>query len=157
MRYLQYKGLLERENKKSLKKIMYETCIVEGLNASLGAKKLGIAKEVFVYWRKYYRFEKRQLLFDQTVEDIKNLKHLYAGEVKDTDLNRPFTHQEKESLDGLEEAIERTVEYYKYLHYKSEGLAIETAKLPLYEFSRDVVENYREGNLTKELKTQAES
>jgi hypothetical protein len=156
MRYLQYKGLLERENRKSLKKIMYETCIVEGLNASHGAKKLGIAKEVFVYWRKYYRFEKRQILFDQTVEDIKSLKDLYADEAKDVDLKRPFAHQEEKSLQGLEEALERTVEYYKYLHYKSEGLAIETAKLPLYEFSKNVVGSYRDGSMLDDLNAQAE-
>ncbi|WKA53784.1 hypothetical protein [Planococcus shixiaomingii] len=156
MRYLQYKGLLEREFKKSLKKIMYETCVVEGLNAPLGAKKLGIAKEVFVYWRSFYRLEKRQILFEQTVEEIKNFKSLYADQANSVELNRPFSHQE-ESLEGLEEAIERTVEYYRYLHYKSEGLALETAKLPLYEFSQSVVNNYREGTLLSELKHSAET
>ncbi|TWT04905.1 hypothetical protein [Planomicrobium sp. CPCC 101079] len=147
MRYLQYKGLLERENKKSLKKIMYETCVTEGLNASLGAKKLGIAKEVFVYWRKHYRLEQRQILFDQTVEDIKKYKSLYADEAKSIDLDRPLLHQDEKSLQGLSEAIERTVEYYKYLHYKSEGLALETAKLPLYKFSRNVVDSYYDGKI----------
>lgn len=152
MRYLQYKGLLERENKKSLKKIMYETCVVEELNASLGAKKLGIAKEIFIYWRKYYRFEKRQILFDQTVEDLTNLKSLYAADAKTIDLERPLFHQDKNSLQGLEEAIDLTIDYYKHLHFRSEGFAFETAKLPLYEFSKDVVNSYREGTLINELK-----
>ncbi|PSL31637.1 hypothetical protein B0H99_11119 [Planomicrobium soli] len=152
MRYLQYKGLLERENKKSLKKIMYETCIVEELNASQGAKKLGVAKEVFVYWRKYYRLEKRQILFDQTVEDLDNLQSLYADDVKGLDMNRPLLYQGEKSLQGLEEVIERTVDYYKYLHFRSEGLSLETAKLPLYEFSKDIVHTYREGVLENELK-----
>lgn len=156
MRYLQYKGLLERENKKSLKKIMHETCVIEGLNASQGARKLGVAKQIFVYWRKFYRFEKRQILFDQTVEDIKNLKLHYAEEITHLDLNRPLEHQEGESLEGLEEAIERTVEYYKYVHYKSEGLALETAKLPLYKFSKNVIDSYRENSLLKELQHSAD-
>lgn len=70
MRYLQYKGLMEREYKKSLKKIMYELCVEQQLGASEGAKKLGIARELFVYWRQYYRFEPRQILFDETVQKL---------------------------------------------------------------------------------------
>ena len=70
MRYLQYKGLMEREHKKSLKKIMYELCVEQQLGASEGAKKLGVARELFVYWRHYYRFEPRQILFDEIVEKM---------------------------------------------------------------------------------------
>ncbi|TWT27932.1 hypothetical protein [Planomicrobium sp. CPCC 101110] len=156
MRYLQYKGLLERENKKSLRKIMYETCVIEGLDASSGAKKLGIAKEIFVYWRKHYRFERRQMLFDRTVENIGNYKSLYAEEAKKNESDR-HPRQGEKTLQGLEEAIDQAVDYYKYLHYKSEGLALETAKLPLYEFSKNVVINYRDGALIDELKPSAES
>ncbi|MGI2327483.1 hypothetical protein [Planococcus sp. YIM B11945] len=151
MRYLQYKGLLERENKKSLKKIMYEICVVEGLNATRGAKKLGIAKEIFMYWRQYYRFEKRQLLFDQTIEEISELKYTYADEVENYDFKKPLEYENEESVQGLDEVIKRSIEYYKFLHYKSEGLAIETAKLPLYEFSHHVVEGYRNKTLKEEI------
>jgi hypothetical protein len=156
MRYLQYKGLLERENKKSLKKIMHEICVVEGLNATQGAKKLGIAKEIFMYWRRYYRFEKRQLLFDQTIEELSELKYTYEDEIKKIDLKRPLEHEREESVEGLEELITRSIEYYKFLHVKSDGLAIETAKLPLYEFSRYVVEGYRNKTLLDEVANRSE-
>lgn len=135
---------------------MYETCVVEGLDASSGAKKLGIAKEIFVYWRKHYRFEKRQMLFDRTVEDMGNYKSLYAEEAKTFEADRHLLQGEK-TLQGLEEAIERAVDYYKYLHFQSEGLALETAKLPLYEFSKNVVVTYRDGTLINELNPSIDS
>lgn len=81
MRYLQYKGLMEREHKKSLKKIMYELCVEQQLGASEGAKKLGIARELFVYWRHYYRFEPRQMQFDEMVE---KLTYYSVGEVDES-------------------------------------------------------------------------
>lgn len=61
---------------------MYQICIVDKLNAVEGAKKIGIAKEVFVYWRHSYRFEERQQSFDQTIEDLKNRPALYDDEIK---------------------------------------------------------------------------
>lgn len=78
MRYLQYKGVVEREYKMSLKKVMHQLCVDENLNAVDGAKKLGIAKEIFVYWRNYFRLEERQLLFDQTVADLMHLQDRYT-------------------------------------------------------------------------------
>lgn len=153
MRYLQYKGLIEREYKKSLKKIMYEICVVKGLNASDGAKSLGIAKEIFVYWRHHYRFEKRQLLFDQTVKDLSSLQDLYAEDIKAINLDKPLEFEEEESVRGLEEVIVHMIDYYKYLHYNSDGLSLETAKLPLFQFSHNVVERYLEGDLSEEAKS----
>lgn len=65
----------------SLKEILYEMCVEEALNAVEGPKKLGIAKEVFVYWRHSYRFERRQRLFDQTIEDLNNKSIISTDEV----------------------------------------------------------------------------
>ncbi|MBZ5200505.1 hypothetical protein HU147_04660 [Planomicrobium chinense] len=152
MRFLQYKGVIEREYKKSLKKIMYELCVEQGLSASQGAKKLGVAKELFVYWRHHYRYERKQLLFDQTVKDIDMLEGRYAEDAKSIHLNKAFQHEDEKSLHGLEELIDHMIDYYKMVHYNSKGLAIETAKLPLYEFSRGVVERYRQGDLLAEAK-----
>ncbi|MFD1862193.1 hypothetical protein [Planococcus chinensis] len=151
MRYLQYKGLIEREYKKSLKKIMYEICVEKGLNASDGAKSLGIAKEIFVYWRHHYRFERRQLLFDQTVKELDGLKDLYAEDMKTIKLDKPLQFEDEESIRGLEEVIVHMIDYYKYLHYNSDGLSLETAKLPLFQFSHNVVERYKEGALGAEV------
>lgn len=150
MRYLQYKGLIEREYKKSLKKIMYGLCVEKGLNASEGAKTLGIAKEIFIYWRHYYRFEDKQLLFDQTVKKLDDFQDLYADDVKSMNLNKKMEYEDEESIQGLEEVIVHMIDYYKYLHYKSSGMSLETAKLPLYEFSHNVVERYRTGDLLHE-------
>lgn len=153
MRYLQYKGLIEREYKKSLKKIMYEICVEKGLNASEGAKSLGIAKEIFVYWRHHYRFEKRQLLFDQTVQDLGSLQELYAADIKTLEWKKPLEYEKEESVRGLEEVIVHMIDYYKYVHYQSEGLSLETAKLPMFQFSRHVVEQYLDGALIDEAKS----
>jgi transposase-like protein len=155
MRYLQYKGLVEREYKKSLKKVMHELCVEQGLTASEGAKKLGIAKEVFAYWQRYYRFDQRQMLFDQTVKDLERFEELYADEAKTADFSMPLQYEKEESVKGLEELIERMIGYYKFLHFKTEGLSAETAKLPLYEFSYDVVVRYRNGSLLQEVKEKA--
>ncbi|RNF38404.1 hypothetical protein [Planococcus salinus] len=157
MRYWQYKGVVEREYKKSLKKVMYELCVEEGLNAAEGAKRLGLAKEVFVYWRNHYRFEKKQILFDETVKDLKHLQSRYEDDVKNVDLKRPLLHEKKQSVEGLEELVERMVEYYKVVHHKSGGLSTETAKLPLYEFSYEVVGEYRNGKLLEKVKEFNES
>ncbi|GKW45160.1 hypothetical protein [Planococcus sp. NCCP-2050] len=155
MRYLQYKGLVEREYKKSLRKVMYDLCVEEGLTASEGAKKLGIAKEVFSYWQRYYRLEPRQMLFDQTINDLEGMQELYAGEAEAADFSKPLQYEKEESVKGLEELIERMISYYKFLHFKTEGMAAETAILPLYEFSYVVVERYRNGELLKEVKEKA--
>lgn len=157
MRYWQYKGVIEREYNKSLKKVMHELCVEQGLNAVEGAKKLGLAKEIFVYWRNYYRLEKKQLLFDETVKDLKNLQGMYEEEVKNNDLKRPLLHEGEESVDGLEELVERMVEYYKNIHHESGGLSPKAAKLPLYEFSYEVVEEYRDGKLLEKVKEFSQS
>lgn len=156
MRYMQYKGVVEREYKKSLRKIMYEICVVEGLNASLGAKKLGVAKEIFIFWRHFYRLDKNQQVFDQAVSDLDQMKFLYLNEVKEIDASRPLQHEAEESLQGLEELIDRMVEYYKCLHVESGGLATETGKLPLYEFAKELLTDYRNGDLLKEVKAQSD-
>ncbi|ANU09643.1 hypothetical protein A1A1_16520 [Planococcus antarcticus DSM 14505] len=75
MKYMQYKSVIEREHKKSLKKVMYRICVDEHLNTNEGAKKLGIAKELFVYWRHYYRFDKKQLLFDEIANGLTTSKN----------------------------------------------------------------------------------
>ena len=154
MRYMQYNGVVEREYKKSLRKIMYEICVVEGLNASLGAKKLGVAKEIFVFWRNFYRLDKNQQLFDQAVDNLDQMKFLYLNEAKGIDLSKPLRHENEQSLQGLEELIARMVEYYKCVHAESGGLATETGKLPLYEFAQELLEDYQSGRLLDEVQNQ---
>lgn len=154
MRYMQYKGVVEREYKKSLRKIMYEICVVEGLNASLGAKKLGVAKEIFIFWRNFYRLDKNQQLFDQAVDTVDQMKFLYLNEAKGIDLSRPLQHDDEQSLQGFEELIGRMVEYYKCVHAESGGLAADTGKLPLYEFTQELLEEYKTGSLLAEVESQ---
>lgn len=156
MRYMQYKGVVEREYKKSLRKIMYEICVVEGLNASLGAKRLGVAKEIFVFWRSFYRLDKNQQLFDQAVDSLDQMKFLYLNEAKGIDLSRPLKHESEQSLQGLEELVGRMVEYYKCVHAESAGLSMDTGKLPLYEFVQELLADYKNGALLAEVKNQKE-
>ncbi|MCH4824754.1 MAG: hypothetical protein N2C11_05715 [Planococcus sp. (in: firmicutes)] len=154
MKYMQYKGVVEREYKKSLRKIMHEICVVEGLNSSLGAKKLGVAKEIFVFWRSFYRLDRNQQLFDQSVNDIDQMKFLYLNEAKTIDLKRPLQHDDKQSLEGLEELVGRMVEYYKCVHAESNGLAKDTGNLPLYEFVQELLGDYKSGHLLMEVESQ---
>lgn len=151
---MQYKGVVEREYKKSLRKIMHEICVVEGLNSSLGAKKLGVAKEIFVYWRSFYRLDRNQQVFDQTVSNLDQMKFLYLNEAKSIDLKRPLKHEGEQSLEGLEELVGRMVEYYKCVHAESDGLAKETGNLPLYEFVQELLEEYKSGRLLMEVESQ---
>lgn len=151
---MQYKGVVEREYKKSLRKIMHEICVVEGLNSSLGAKKLGIAKEIFVYWRSFYRLDRNQQLFDQTIDDIDQMKFLYLNEATAIDSKRPLKHDDEQSLEGLEELVGRMVEYYKCVHAESNGLAKDTGNLPLYEFVQELLEDYKSGRLLMEVESQ---
>ncbi|WP_142829725.1 hypothetical protein [Planococcus soli] len=81
MKYNDFKTAIESKYKKSLQMIMYEICIVKKVNAVEGSKKLGIAKEVFVYWRHHYRFEERQRLFDRAIEDLKDKRSLFTDEI----------------------------------------------------------------------------
>lgn len=155
MRYLQYKGVVEREYKKSLKKIMYHLCVEKGLNAAEGAKELGIAKQIFVYWRNFYRFEKRQILFDETIHNLDQMESVYAEEAKRINLDKPFKYENEQSLDGMEEVVERMVDYYKLVHYKSKGMSTETAQLPLYKFTLDLIDDYRTGDLYEKAKMQS--
>lgn len=154
MRYLQYKGVVEREYKMSLKKVMHQLCVVENLNAVNGAKKLGIAKEIFVYWRNYFRLEERQLLFDQTVADLMNLQNRYS-EAAERNYSSPNTEKPpSNTLDELEDVVDNLIGYYKHIHYTSEGLSLKTAKLPLYEFSKSLIIDYKNGELARELQNE---
>ncbi|AQQ53969.1 hypothetical protein [Planococcus lenghuensis] len=74
MRYVQYKGVVERNFDKPLKQIMYETCVIEQKNAVEGAKKLGVVKEIFIAWRRYYRLEPKQQLFDRAVKELETIR-----------------------------------------------------------------------------------
>lgn len=156
MRYLQYKGVVEREYKKSLKKIMYHLCIEKRLNAAEGARELGVAKQIFVYWRNHYRFERRQLLFDETISGLDQMESLYAEDAKRIDLKKPFKYEHEQSVDGMEELIERMVDYYKLVHYKSKGLSTDTAQLPLYQFTLEMIGDYKGGELLEEAKMRSE-
>lgn len=79
MKYRHFKNAIESEYKTSLKELLYEVCVVKKLNAVEGSKKIGIAKEVFVYWRHFYRLEARQRLFDQTIIELKDNPFLPAN------------------------------------------------------------------------------
>lgn len=150
MRYLQYKGLIEREYKKSLKRVMYGICAEKELNASEGAKELGVAKEIFVYWRHYYRLEKKQLKFDRIVQDLDDFQEIYAQGIKTINLKNIKELEDEESIQDLEEVIVHLIDYYKYMHYKKTGIVHESVKLPIAEFGHSVVENYRKGNYSEE-------
>lgn len=151
MRYLQYKGVVEREYKMSLKKIMHQLCVKENMNAVDGAKKLGIAKEIFVYWRQYFRLEKRQILFDQTVEELAGLHSIHSEEFEIKDTHHKAESAASDSIEELEDVVDSLIKYYEYIHYTSEGLSLKTAKLPLYKFSKSVIADYKNGELQKEL------
>lgn len=148
MRYLQYKGVVEREYKMSLKKIMHQICVVENLNAVAGAKKLGIAKVVFVHWRHFFRLEERQLFFDQTVNELMETQAFYSDKGTDNDFKTKVTTPASNTLLELEQVVDELIGYYKHIHYTSEGLSLQTAKLPLYEFSKSVIVDYKNGELT---------
>ncbi|WP_281863009.1 hypothetical protein [Planomicrobium okeanokoites] len=153
MRYLQYKGVVEREYKMSLRKVMHQLCVNENLNAVDGAKKLGIAKEIFVYWRNYFRLEERQLLFDQTVVDLMHLQDRYT-EAADRDYSDYGTAiPPSNTIDELEDVVDNLIGYYKHIHYSSEGFSLTTAKLPLYEFSKSLITDYRNGELAREMQS----
>lgn len=153
MKYIQYKGVIERKYNMSLKKIMHQLCVAEGLNAAEGAKKLGIAKQVFVYWRQHFRLEERQLFFDRTVDELMNLKSRYSV-VTETTHDHAADDSSQNTLDDLEDVVEGLIKYYKYIHYSSEGFSLKAAKLPLYTFSKVVIGNYKKGELSKELQAE---
>lgn len=155
MKYHQFKGVVEREYKMSLKKIMHQLCVTENLSAADGAKKLGIAKEVFVFWRRYFRYEKRQILFDQKVQELTNLQSLYSAEVERKKAAKVNKSAEPNTIDAFEDVVDNLIEHYKYIHYTSEGLSLKTAKLPLYQFSKSVIDDYKKGDIIKELTVDA--
>lgn len=155
MKYLQYKGVVEREYKMSLKKIMHQLCVTENLSAVNGAKKLGIAKEIFVYWRRYFRLEERQLFFDQTIHELMEPQTSYTDEADIGNTKPEVASPPPHTLDELEDVVDALIGYYKHIHYTSEGLSLQTAKLPLYEFSKAVIVDYKNGDLVKELQKES--
>lgn len=155
MRYLQYKGVVEREYKMSLKKIMHQLCVTENLNAVNGAKRMGIAKEIFVYWRRYFRLEERQLLFDQTIDDLMESQTPFGGEANYDNAKPDIANPPSNTIDELEDVVDALIRYYKHIHYTSGGLSLQTAKLPLYEFSKTVLVDYKNGDLVKELQKES--
>jgi len=154
VRYLQYKGVVEREYKMSLKKVMNQLCVTENMNAVDGAKKLGIAKEIFVYWRNYFRLEKRQILFDQTVEELATLHSLHSVNHQTMHAKHISESSQPDSIEELEDVVDGLIKYYEYIHYTSEGMSLKAAKLPLYKFSKSVIDDYKNGELHKELQAE---
>lgn len=151
MRYTQYKGVVEREYKKSLRKIMHEICVVEQLDSTQGAMRLGVAKSIFEYWRYFYRLDNQQRLFDQKVQELGKMHFLYVDEGRSKSLQQPLTNNEESSLAGFQEQVEKMMAYYHALHIESEGLALEAANLPLFEFVNELLQRYESGELRMEV------
>lgn len=151
MRYTQYKGVVEREYKKSLRKIMHELCVVEQLDAVEGALRLGVAKSIFEYWRNFYRFDDQQRLFDQKVQELDQIHFLYVNESKKPKANTVLKPIEDSSLEGFQDQIEKMSEYYRSVQKESGGLAVEAANLQLFEFVEELLQRYQSGELREEL------
>lgn len=151
MRYTQYKGVVEREYKKSLRKIMYELCVIEGLDSVNGALRLGVAKTIFEYWRNFYRFDNHQRLFDQKVQELDKLHFLYVNEGKKEPLRQPLSHSEESSLEGFKEQVEKMSAYYRQVYTESDGLAVEASHLPLFEFVEELLQRYETGELLEDI------
>ncbi|MGM0897804.1 MAG: hypothetical protein ACQEV0_07890 [Bacillota bacterium] len=151
MRYTQYKGVVEREYKKSLRKIMYELCILEELDAAEGARRLGVAKSIFEYWRNFYRFDAHQRLFDESIHELDKLHFLYVAERGKPSLQEPLAQGDPTSLEGFKEQVEKMAAYYRQVHAESDGLAVEAANLPLFEFVEELIQRYQSGELYNEI------
>ena len=151
MRYTQYKGVVEREYKKSLRKIMYELCVIEGLDSVNGALRLGVAKTIFEYWRYFYRYDDRQRLFDQKVKELDKMHFLYINEEKKENLQQELLHTDESSLSGFKEQVGKMTAYYRQIHTESNGLAVEASNLPLFEYVEELLQRYEKGELLEEV------
>lgn len=151
MRYTQYKGVVEREYKKSLRKIMYELCVIEGLDSVNGALRLGVAKTIFEYWRYFYRYDDHQRLFDQKVQELDKMHFLYINEEKKENLQQALLHTEESSLSGFKEQVGKMTAYYRQIHTESNGLAVEASNLPLFEYVEELLQRYEKGELLEEV------
>lgn len=151
MRYTQYKGVVEREYKKSLRKIMYELCVVEGLNSVNGALRLGVAKTIFEYWRNFYRYDDHQRLFDQKVQELDKMHFLYVNEGNKNTIAKPLQHADQFGLDSFKEQVGKMAAYYRQVHAESEGLAVEASNVQLYEFVEELIQRYEAGELLEEI------
>lgn len=157
MRYTQYKGVVEREYKKSLRKIMYELCVVEEMDSVNGALRLGVAKTIFEYWRNFYRYDDHQRLFDEKVQELDKMHFLYVNEGKKETPQQPLKYAEESSLDGFKEQVEKMGAYYRQVHAESYGLAVEASNLPLIEFVEELIQRYEEGELLEEIKKHSQN
>lgn len=144
MNYSQYKGVVERTFNKPLGTLMKELCAGEKVSAAEGAKRLGVAKEVFVHWRRQYRLEKKQLMFEAAIEELRETKNKYAKEAKAFKAAKPLQYSNEQSLRGFEEMIDRKLEELKVLHFESEGLAPKTGSIAFYEFTQTILKEYVE-------------
>lgn len=153
MRYTQYKGVVEREYKKSLRKIMHDLCVVEQLDAADGALRLGVAKSIFEYWRNFYRFDDQQRLFDQKVQELDQMHFLYVNEAKNTKVKAHTNLKPAgdSSLEGFKDQVEKMSAYYRMVQKESGGLAVEAANLQLFEFVEELLQRYQSGELYEEL------
>lgn len=157
MRYTQYKGVVEREYKKSLRKIMYELCVVEEMDSVNGALRLGVAKTIFEYWRNFYRYDNHQRLFDEKVQELDKMHFLYVNEGKKETPQQPLKYADESSLDGFKEQVEKMGAYYRQVHAESDGLAVEASNLPLIEFVEELIQRYEEGELLEEIKKHSQN
>lgn len=145
MKYGQYRKVVEREFEQSLGDLMYKLCKEEKVSATEGAKQLGVPKEMYIYWRRYYRLEPKQIAFDEAADKLLVQKERFSKEVPNGNLDKPLLYEDEVSLRGFAEMIDRKIAYYEALYSESEGLDPETGRLPLYKFAAELVDEYRKG------------
>ncbi|AQQ53970.1 hypothetical protein [Planococcus lenghuensis] len=143
MKYGQYRKVVEREYEQSLGELMYKLCKEEKVSALEGAKRLGVPKEIFIYWRHHYRLEPKQIAFDEAVDELTGRKEKFSQDLQEENLDRPLQYGDEVSLRGFAEMIDRRIACCKSVHYQSEGLDPEAGLLPFYEFTAELVDEYR--------------
>lgn len=151
----EYKERVEEKYGKPLKDVMYDLCVARNVVPTEGAFELEVPKSTFNYWRNYFRFGPNQRKFDMAEEMRKKEINRYLKELDDIHLEREFRFNNKQSLDGLKEIIERLLELEKFKRIKIDESSMADISILMnistLESTLDYIEKYRNGDLYHEF------
>ena len=145
----EYQEKVEARFGKPLREVMYDLCVIRNVVPTEGAYELDVPKSTF-----NFRFGPNQIKMDKAEEKRKKDIRRYQRELEDIDLEREFKFNDKQSIDGLIEVIERLLELEKYKRTKvnQDSMADISLlmKIAALESTLDYIKKYTDGVLHQE-------
>ena len=145
---------VEQKFKMPLKDVMYDVCVIQGMDKWEGADYLGVPQDTFKRWRTQYRFGPMQMAHDRAVEYGESIKQQYQEELANVNLLRKVEKSEEHSFAHFKEIIGHMLEIEKYKHANnnldSHAKIASSIKIGFLDSTLEHINKYESGELYEE-------